>query len=99
MDNNYLNNPVTKREFKELEFDFQEFMKFIKDNVTTKEETEEQTRKILASDDKLAKKLDTFLTEKTALGGKIDDQDKIIKTIKHRVSDVEVRIGIEPIPA
>ncbi|OIO48743.1 MAG: hypothetical protein CO042_02175 [Parcubacteria group bacterium CG_4_9_14_0_2_um_filter_41_8] len=110
MENNYLDNPVTKREFKELEFDFQEFMKFVKDTVATSKEMseyfelvikkdKENTEKILSSSDGLSKKLDTFLTEKVALGGRINDQDEEIETIKHRVSNVEVRVGIEPMLA
>ena len=82
-----------------------ESIDFIIENAATKEEmrqrfdrlseeNKENTDKILISNDKLAKKLDTFLTEKTVLGGRMDDQDAKIEKVEHRVARVETHVGL-----
>lgn len=58
---------------------------------------EEQTDKVLTSNDKLVKKLDTFLTEKTVLGGQIKEQGEEVGKLKSRVTVIENHIGIEPV--
>lgn len=70
----------------------------IKD-LATKQELTQFKSEILASNDKLSKKLDKILTEQTAKLGRDDRQDEDITALKTRVSAVEQHTGIEPMPA
>lgn len=57
------------------------------------------TNIILDSNDKLVKKLDTFMTEKTVLGGQIKGQGEEVDKLKNRVTTIEKHVGIEPVMA
>lgn len=62
------------------------------------EKITEETNKVLNSNDKVIKKLDTFLTEKTVLGGRVDQSDKEVAGLKCRVANIEKHVGIESVP-
>ncbi len=53
---------------------------------------------ILNSNDKMIKKLDTFLTEKTVLGGQIKEQGEEVDKLKNRVRVIEKHVGLELAP-
>jgi len=68
-------------------------------DLATKQELTQFKSEILASNDKISKKLDKFLTEQTAKLGRDDRQDEDITELKTRVSAVKQYTGMEPAPA
>ena len=64
---------------------------------TTKAELVEFKNEILNSNDKLVKKLDTFLTEQTMHTHSHSRQEKEVEKIKDRVNRVEKHVGLKPL--
>lgn len=83
---------ATKEDFNGLSRELRGEMTAMKGEFT------EMKNEILNSNDKVIKKLDTFLTEKTVMGGQIKEQCEEVGRLKSRVTVIEKHIGIEPVP-
>ena len=86
-------NVVTKQDLKEhtdralKTFATKDDLADLKRDLPTKQDMDRNTDKILASNDKLAKKLNTFLTEKEALSARVDQN-------RNRIQQLETHAGI-----
>ncbi len=94
----HLTEPVTHK-------DFQDYLEIASEVFATKEDIKNLANKselielkdeIITSNDKLVKKLDTFLTEQTMHTHSHSRQEKETEKIKDRVNRVEKHIGLRP---
>ena len=82
-----LNQPVTLGVF-------MEYVNFFSDNVAMKKDIDASTEKILSSNDKVIKNLDTVLTEQAAISGNLDQYRDEVKDHKQRIERLEAHAGI-----